>query len=193
MRVEITGNTAWDLADYARVSIAFEVDRVLEVSCRTSPVEFRLRERALATPYTKNYDERPENRPSEWANRFDLSRWTLFSVTHDGERIGGAAVIVDSPEIDMLEGRTDLALLWDLRVVPAHRRSGCGSALFDAAEAWARARGCTELEVETQNVNVPACRFYERKGCRLQVVSARAYAECPDELQLLWFKSLRVW
>jgi GNAT superfamily N-acetyltransferase len=90
----------------------------------------------------------------------------------------------------MLEGRDDIALLWDIRVAPTARRRGVGAALFRAAEAWARARGAAWLKVETQNVNAPACRFYVRQGCTLGAVHRFAYPALPDEVQLLWYKRL---
>jgi ribosomal protein S18 acetylase RimI-like enzyme len=90
----------------------------------------------------------------------------------------------------MLEGRDDLAVLWDLRVAPEARGRGVGSALFREVEAWARTRGCRELKVETQNVNVAACRFYAHMGCSLGALNSHAYPEVPDEVQLLWYRSL---
>jgi GNAT superfamily N-acetyltransferase len=65
-----------------------------------------------------------------------------------------------------------------------------GAALFRAAESWARARGCRQLKVETQNVNVAACRFYSRQGCVLTSVDRLAYPGLPGEIQFLWYKDL---
>jgi GNAT superfamily N-acetyltransferase len=90
----------------------------------------------------------------------------------------------------MLVGRRDLAVLWDLRVAPAARRRGVGAALFRAAAAWAAARGCAQLKVETQNVNVPACRFYARQGCVLGAIDRFAYPGLPHEVRLLWYTAL---
>jgi len=44
--------------------------------------------------------------------------------------------------------------------------------------------------VETQNINVPACRFYVRMGCALLAINCMAYPELPGEAQLLWCKDL---
>jgi hypothetical protein len=44
--------------------------------------------------------------------------------------------------------------------------------------------------VETQNVNVAACRFYARQGCVLTAVDPFAYPALPGEIQLLWYKDL---
>jgi len=46
--------------------------------------------------------------------------------------------------------------------------------------------------VETQNVNVPACRFYARMGCVLGGIHRFAYPELPGEARLLWYKALRL-
>lgn len=59
-----------------------------------------------------------------------------------------------------------------------------------SVEAWARERGRRTLKVETQNTNVPACRFYRRMGCALGAIDLFAYAHLPDEVQLMWFKEL---
>ena len=42
--------------------------------------------------------------------------------------------------------------------------------------------------VETQNVNVRACRFYARQGFALGAVNRDAYPDLPDEVLLLWYK-----
>lgn len=104
--------------------------------------------------------------------------------------MGGAAVAYDTADLNMLEGRTDLAVLWDIRVSSSVRGQGVGSALFQAAEAWATSRGCLQLKVETQSVNVPACRFYARQGCVLEAVHRGVYPQLPSEIQLLWYKDL---
>jgi GNAT superfamily N-acetyltransferase len=90
----------------------------------------------------------------------------------------------------MLEGRRDLAVLWDLRVAPQVRGRGVGAALFGAVADWAVGQGCRQLKVETQNTNVAACRFYARQGCVLGALNRFAYPDLPEEVQLLWYKVL---
>ena len=172
---------------YADVPIAFAVGEVLDVV----PVDrglggLRLVPRALAAPWTKDYDAEPGNHPSAWPLRFDVRRWGVLGAwRHDG-RVGGAVVVHDAPGLDVLGGDAHAAVLWDLRVGPAARGAGVGRTLLDAAAAWARERGARRLVVETQNVNVPACRFYAQRGCVLQAIRAGAYPTLPDEVQLLW-------
>jgi hypothetical protein len=48
-------------------------------------------------------------------------------------------------------------------------------------------RGARVLKVESQNTNVPACRFYAGRGFLLRAVRRGAYPELPHEIQLLWY------
>lgn len=99
-------------------------------------------------------------------------------------------IAIKTPGLHMLSGRDDIAVLWDIRVSPRERGRGTGSALFRAAGTWAEARGCRWLKIETQNVNVRACRFYQKMGCTLGGIDRFAYPAQPAEVQLLWWKAL---
>ena len=149
-----------------------------------------LSERHLEIPYEKDYDAIAGEGPLQWARRFDLSNWALFTARVATRIVGGATVAFDTPGLTMLEGRRDLAVLWDIRVSPEARRQGVGSALFKRVETWAQLYGCRQLKIETQNTNVRACRFYERQGCRLRAVNRAVYADLSEEIQLLWYKDL---
>jgi GNAT superfamily N-acetyltransferase len=154
------------------------------------PGGFALSERRLEVPYEKDYDAIAGEGPLQWARRFDLSNWALFTARFAARIVGGATVAFDTPGLTMLEGRHDLAVLWDIRVSPDARRQGVGSALFEKVEAWAKLHGCRQLKIETQNTNVRACRFYERQGCRLWAIHRAVYSDLPEEIQLLWYKDL---
>lgn len=185
--LEITREPPSSLATYAEVPIAFTADRVLEVvAAPGEPGGARLTTRQVDR-FVKDYDALAEHHPRDWAERFDLSGWGILAARIDGRRVGGA-VIARGP-IDLLDS-TDDALLWDLRVAPEVRGRGVGAALFRAAEAWAREHGATRLVVETQNVNAAACRFYRSQGCVLAAFDRFAYADLPDEVQLLWHRDL---
>ena len=189
MGVEVREESVSALMEYACVLIAFRVESRL----RVEPVDgglggLRLVEEPVA-PYVKDYDLLPGEGPSSWPGRWDVSHWGIFSAFDGTRRVGGAAVAWQTEGMDMLAGRADVAALWDLRVHPEWRGRGVGCLLFARAAAWARARGCRRLSVETQDVNVPACRFYARQGCELAAIRRYAYGAL-DEVQLLWDKSL---
>ena len=188
--IDIAVDTVAGLPEYARISIAFEIADVLDVRSLPGGGAFELTARRVDRPCLKDYDAIAGNRPTDWPSRFDVSSWGFFSASLEGVRVGGATVARSTPDLDMLEGRTDLAVLWDIRVAPAVRGQGVGAALFSAAARWAWEQGCREVKIETQDINVPACRFYARQGCVLRAVHRGAYPLFPDELQLLWYKTL---
>ncbi len=189
MTVEVGAFTPARLSEYQSVSIAFEVVSRHEARRVGDGESYVLEERTITSRYTKDYDVVSEA-PIVWPHRFDTSRWQLLVARVDGECVGGAVLALDTPAIDLLEGRSDLALLWDMRVSPSFRGRGVGRALFEVAEAVAREHWCNELKVETQDTNVGACRFYAAMGCELRSVVEDAYMACPGEAQYLWYKAL---
>jgi GNAT superfamily N-acetyltransferase len=189
MKVVVSEEPSTNFAEYAGVPIAFEVSRVLDV-VEQGPGHFMLTERGIDLSYVKDYDAIEGTQPEQWARQFDVSNWGTFLARIDGRHMGGAVVVLKTPGLALLEGRDDLAVLWDIRVSPEARGQGIGTALFCAAESWAKVRGCRHLKVETQNINVAACRFYDLQGCVLTTVGHHAYPRLPDEIQLLWCKEL---
>jgi len=191
LRFEVREEPLTSIDEYATIPIAFEVRSVFQVSGQNKPgEEFVLTELRLDKPYLKDYDSVRGEKPTDWPRRFEMSNWTLFGARDQGRLIGRAALAFSTPGESMFEGREDLAILWDIRVSPEVRGQGIGARLFAAAEDKARAKNCRRLKVETQNINVGACRFYQQQGCVLRAVNRKAYAQFPDEIQLLWYKDL---
>jgi GNAT superfamily N-acetyltransferase len=182
MTIEVSEEAA-NLEVYARIRMSFEVQSVLDVTALDNGFGgFSLSERKLQLPYLKDYDA-IEN-PLKWPHTFDMSNWQFFAAYSDGIRAGGTAATLSGD-------RKDAAVLWDIRVAPEARGQGVGTALFKAVEEWAVAQNCRWLRAETQNINVPACRFYAKQGCVLGAIHRFAYAELPNETQLLWYKDLK--
>lgn len=190
MNINVKENPALSLVDYETIPISFRVERVLQLEqTPAGRIGFIFSEQMLAAPYIKDYDQ-PDSKPTIWANTWDISRWGMFTADTGGALVGGAVVAWDTPEILQLQGRRDVCALWDIRVAPSARGRGVGRALFEAAAAWARARGAVGMNIETQSINVPACRFYAAQGCTLVAVDVHAYPELPDEIQLIWYLKL---
>lgn len=178
----VVSEEAANLEVYSSIRMSFEVRRVLDVTTSEDGLGgFALSERKLELPYVKDYDA-IEN-PLQWPRSFDMSNWQFFGAFSEGTRVGGAAVTFEAH-------RRDIAVLWDIRVANEARGLGVGTALFNAVERWAVTRNCRRLQVETQNINVPACRFYAKQGCVLEAIDRSAYPELPNETQLLWYKDL---
>jgi ribosomal protein S18 acetylase RimI-like enzyme len=177
------------LTEYSSVPIAFQVKSYyLSSPIAGKPSKWNLQEVDLEIAYTKDYDE--INDPKGWPAQFELSHWVMLSAFADSKRVGGAVIAWNTPGFDMLEGRSDLAVLWDIRVHPELRGNQIGSLLFTRSMRWAIDRGCRELNIETQNINVPACKFYTRMGCELRAVHEGMYPTIPNETVFIWHHKL---
>ena len=175
----------------ADISIAFEVRTIFSVLPINAGLGgLTLVETPVENPYIKDYDA--EEPPSRWSENWDLSNWDLIFALDGEQRIGSALIAWRTEGVNMLQGRDDLAVLWDIRVNPGYRGTGAGKALFAAAADWARERNCVEMKIETQNINVPACRFYAAMGAELWTINRYAYPDMPEEIQLLWRYPLKV-
>lgn len=186
MNIEVVPEDSRSLASYASIPIAFRVDSTLDVAVLKATGGSRLESRPVDRPYLKDYDAHAGNSPLAWPARFDVSAWGFFGAFINGRRVGGAAVANRDPGVDLIGADDDVGVLYDLRVDPAARRTGVGSALLRAADAWSKTRGLHRLIAETQHVNAPACRFYAKHGFTLDAVNRGAYRDLPDEIQLLW-------
>ena len=180
------------LHEYGHVTSSFLVESRLRAEALRNGLDgWRLIEEIVKNPWVKDYDGPDgEGTPARWAVDFDISRWGVISVFEGTARIGGAIVARNAPGISVMEASPTLAVLWDMRISPESRRSGVGSLLFPHVSEWAKSRGCTHMVIETQDINVPACKFYARMGCELRAIHPDAYANLPDETQLLWYRRL---
>ena len=181
MQLRLTLEPAIDLANYALIPSSFAVgERFVSSGDCVS----------VSSAYTKDYDAQPGQHPTEWARRFDLTSWR-FAAAHLGEtRVGGAAIVLDARSVEPDLATPDAALIWDIRVHPDFRHRGVGRALLDFVESHARAAGRGRMIVETQDINVAACRLYASAGYVLTCVSPRAYPDLAEETQLIWEKQL---
>jgi GNAT superfamily N-acetyltransferase len=191
MSIEILEIGPDRLAEYATVPSRFMVTSMFQVERIEAGLGgLLLKEVQVDSPYLKDYDSYGEL-PTDWPNRFDVSKWGFFLAVEQGQPVGAATMAYSTPDLFMLESRQDLSVLWDLRV--ASRGRGAGIQLFHYAAQWSRQRACRQMKIETQNVNVPACRFYQRMGARLGEIRCFGYAAVPavaDEIMLCWYLDL---
>ena len=92
----------------------------------------------------------------------DSRTGVLVAVAESGELIGFAEVSIR----DWAEGcRTrPVGYLEAWYVEPAHRRTGVGRRLIDAAQRWAADRGCTEMGSDADPENVISLRAHAALG-----------------------------
>jgi GNAT superfamily N-acetyltransferase len=86
-----------------------------------------------------------------------------MTVLLAGEPVEGLAVLRFRPSI---YSETLDAYLEELYVVPGRRGQGIGGALMDRAMSLARERGAGRMDINVDEEDVDARRFYERLGFR---------------------------
>ena len=84
-------------------------------------------------------------------------------VADTGEALAGyvVAIVVDYPPIITIK---NYGFLQEIAVREPHRRSGVGAQLYEAAEAWLRAQGVSQIEVKVDVVNSAARVFWDSAG-----------------------------
>ncbi len=191
MSVQIEEINPTQLNEYATIPSRFWVRSVLQPELMQAGLEgIRLHETVIAEPYLKDYDGYGET-PIDWPEKYNLQNWGFFLAKHNGIPVGAAAVAYKNTDVFILEDRQDLSVFWDLRVKQEAR--GVGILLFRRVAEWSRQRGCRQMKIETQNINVPACRFYQKMGARLGEIRVHGYAAIPavaHEVMLCWYLDL---
>jgi ribosomal protein S18 acetylase RimI-like enzyme len=166
-----------DLAALERLDTSFTTNRIYRVA--GNELGFRLVEERLEPPLRKDYGPLPQI-----DDRLAELEYALIAEL-DGELVGFGAT-----EYEAWNRR---AIVRHLYVAPEHRRAGIGMLLLSRLEGFARTAGARCLWLETQNVNVPAIRFYRRAGFRLCGLDESFYdpaAAGPDEVALFFVRDV---
>jgi len=93
-------------------------------------------------------------------------------------------------QIILLKYWNRYAYIEDIAVDLHFRRCGVGQALINQAIGWAKAKEAPGIMLETQNNNVPACRFYEHCGFTLGGFDTYLYKginKDTEEIALYWY------
>ncbi len=179
------------LSRYSEVPVSFQVESVFRVEINGNGLSgIGLCEEKVIRPYVKDYDALSGEGPMRWLKRFGMSNWGIFVAFKEEKHVGGA-IVAPGAYVGDLDKR--FAQVFNIRVHPEARRRGIGTRLILQAADWARQYGCKYLKIETQNINVPACRFYAKLGCKLGNIDVHAYAsqpECEHETRLVWYLDL---
>jgi len=142
-----------------------------------------------SSKYIKSYDL--EETPSDWKKEFGMKNWGIFIAYDNDVPVGGAMIAYNTKGINMLSGKKDMTVLWDLRVDNDYKGKGIGYLLFEKAVEWSKKRNCIKMKIETQNINSVACEFYKRQGSVLvKIDEYPTYGYCEGETQLIWYKNL---
>lgn len=176
------------ILEYEKVPISFIVESILDVELVDHGLGgIRLIERPVQL-YRKDYDA--YGSPAFWQEKFNLNNWGIFLALDGDLPIGGVAMALNTNGVTANDSQNNLAVLWDIRVLPERRRAGIGRSLFEIAVNWSKSKGCAHMKIETQNTNVNACRFYAAMGANLGDIIGHAYCQeqsLAAEIQMNWY------
>ncbi|MEC9487939.1 MAG: GNAT family N-acetyltransferase [Halanaerobium sp.] len=178
------------LERYSRLPIAFMAKSYYQHELVDGGLGgIKLTENRIHSPYIIDHDANES--PLDWPNKFALTNWRIFLAYKDNCLAGGAAVACRTKGMNILAGRNDISVLWDLRVHPGFRGQGVGPGLFQSAVKWSEGKGLKFMKIETQNTNPTACKFYQGQGCLLGEINLQAYpGQDTDEVMLVWYYPL---
>jgi len=111
---------------------------------------FRLVEEPIDPPLRKRYAVQPDS----LEERRD---WDCAVIAEEAGAMAGFAAA-------QYVAWNRRVVLWHLYVAPSFRRQGVGARLLDAIDTFAHSVEARCIWLETQNINAPAIRFYQRVG-----------------------------
>ena len=139
-------------------------------------------------PYIK--DLSIYERATEYEKEFDITNWRFYMAFDEDIPVGAMTVVGKTDGLNMLYGREDACVLWDIRVADAYKHNGIGQKLLDMGILNAKKDGYQQMIIECQNNNVPACKFYQKQGAVLAKIDMYAYylePEVRNEIQFMWY------
>lgn len=157
-----------------KIDSTFTVDSILKL--RLSENKFSYEPENVA-PYEKKYGF--EN--IDYSAFVDSKDKIVFFAFIDKELAGQAILI---------KRWSNYASIEDIRIEKKFRSKGVGSKLIQKSIDWAKSINCIGIVVETQNVNVKACLFYQKNGFILGGADMYKYKASElekDEILLYWY------
>lgn len=169
----ITKITQFNRNDYKKLDDSFivsgKVIPTFENNIWTYTVE------TLAEPYLKKYEE--DDVDSSYMNEDGK---VVFLYYAENICIG---------RVKVRSNWNGYALIEDIAVAKDYRKNGVGRALLNKAVEWAKNQQLGGLMLETQDVNVSACRFYERNEFVIGAVDTMIYSNLStaNEMAIFWY------
>ncbi len=176
--------SADDIPNLPQIRPTYQSATVLDVERSGTGIEigWRLVERELPHPFDKGtrYDFN-EKTQGEILARLVRPDDTYQRVA---EHNGRLVALLDME----IQDWNNTALLWHIMIDLDYRGQGLGRRLWHRALDFARQAAVRAIIAETQNTNVPACKFYARMGCQLVGINETYYTNdgLQTEVALFW-------
>lgn len=164
------------LSDINRCNGEFWIDSRLSLNCADGSIHYDI------VPVEPRVKKRYPAEGRDLSLYFDQPERAIFLAYLDGTIAG---------QIILRKNWNAYGYIEDITVDSAFRRQGIGRQLLAQAVDWARERALPGLMLETQDVNVAACRLYSACGFSLGGFDRNLYTGLDpnsSEIALYWYK-----
>ncbi|MDP5273531.1 GNAT family N-acetyltransferase [Chengkuizengella axinellae] len=155
---------------------SFVVDSVAVVSCIEQLFSYTVKE---VPTYIKEYPE--DTIIKDYSEFIDNPKQIIY-LAFLGEKVVGQIILKKS--------WNHYAYIDYIIVDSQYRRDGIGQKLIEQAKYWARTGGMPGISLETQNINVKACKFYDRCGFKIGGIDNYLYKgldQQSKEIAIYWY------
>lgn len=167
--IDIRPLDSLDPADLLRLITGYVSDARYRVSRTETGGQFALALDLvpLPQPYVKRYDP-PDAETLEH----------YLQVPRHGLSLGAYDDVAGCVGIALAEPRAwnQSLWVWEFHIAETHRGRGTGLKLMEALALKARGARLRIIVCETQNTNVPAIRFYQKAGFRIEALDLSYYS-----------------
>jgi GNAT superfamily N-acetyltransferase len=180
-----------DIPNLPQIRPTYTSQTILSMEKRGDGLEigWQLVERTLPQPFDKgtlyDFDEVVQAAIRHRADRPDET-YQRVAVDEETKRLVGLLDVE-------IQAWNNTALLWNLMIDLDYRGQGLGRRLWHRAVEFAQQSEVRAIMIETQNTNIPACKFYARMGCQLIGMNELFYTNDGQntEIALFWAYPLR--
>jgi streptothricin acetyltransferase len=164
------------LSDVNRCNGEFWIESRLRLNCVDSNLQYEV------VPVAPRMKKRYPVEDRDLSTYLDNPERAIFLAYLDGTLAG---------QIILRKNWNGYGYIEDITVDSAFRRRGIGRLLLAQAADWTRAHGFPGLMLETQDINVAACRLYSACGFSLSGFDQNLYTGLDptcSEIALYWYK-----
>ena len=126
--------------------------------------------------YDNSYEKYYPDDDVNYEDYIDNPERTVYFYYDNGECAG---------QIRIRKYWNGYAFIEDIAVSQNYRSKGIGTQLINKAVEWAKQKNLCGLMLETQDNNLPACKFYHKFGFKIGAVDTMLYNS--DEKAVFWY------
>jgi len=130
--------------------------------------------------YDESYEKSYPNDDEDWGDYIDNPNKIVFFCYDDDDCVG---------QVRIRKNWNGYAYIEDIAVSKSHRKKGVGRMLIQKTVEWAKTKKLYGIMLETQDVNLLACRFYDKLGFKIGAVDTMLYSNFDNahEKAVFWY------